>query len=320
MTSLLQYEPFVDDCSATLHHRFSEFAARGEVIDVPHWMQCYAFDVITEITVGKALGFMEKGEDVGGFMASIDKYLWYAANIGVYSELHPYIQKAMVLWSTRGRKAKGRQNLAYLAEFTQKQLEERILQQKKLDSDSVDFMTRLLLLHEENPDKMPLASLFNSCMTNIGAGSDTTAISLSSVVYHLLKYPYAMKKLREEIDSLVKRGEISDPVTFAEAQRMPYLQAVLKEALRCHPATGLPLGRVVPKGGASFAGRFFPEGTIVGVNSWVAHANTSVFGEDAHKFRPERWLESEEKSTNMERYFMAVSWRTSSLLPLVIIG
>jgi cytochrome P450 len=44
------------------------------------------------------------------------------------------------------------------------------------------------------------------------------------------------------------------------ALRMPYLQAVIKEALRMHPATGLPLGRVVPKGGSVIAGKYFAEG------------------------------------------------------------
>lgn len=41
---------------------------------------------------------------------------------------------------------------------------------------------------------------------------------------------------------------------------MSYLQAVIKEALRMHPATGLPLERVVPAGGATISGYFFPEG------------------------------------------------------------
>lgn len=46
---------------------------------------------------------------------------------------------------------------------------------------------------------------------------------------------------------------------------------------------------------------------VVGINSWVAHANTSVFGPDAKTFRPERWLESAEQSAKMERYFIPVS-------------
>lgn len=74
-----------------------------------------------------------------------------------------------------------------------------------------------------------------------------------------------------------------------------------------HPATGLPLGRVVPDGGATICGRFFPAGTVVGVNSWVAHANKDVFGQDAQVFRPERWLVEKEEYARMDRYFVSVS-------------
>lgn len=54
--------------------------------------------------------------------------------------------------------------------------------------------------------------------------------------------------LRSEIDAMAAKRKVSDPVTFREAQKMPCLQAVVKEALRMHPATGLLLGRVIPKG------------------------------------------------------------------------
>ncbi len=111
-------------------------------------------------------------------------------------------------------------------------------------------------------------------------------------------------------------------LSFQEAQKLPYLQAVIKEGLRLHPATGLPMVRVVPKGGATLAGRFFPEKvrstpraslecrslmfsqsiqTEVGVNIWVTHANKSMFGPDAEHFRPERWLEDPERAAEMNR-------------------
>jgi hypothetical protein len=45
--------------------------------------------------------------------------------------------------------------------------------------------------------------------------------------------------------------------------------------------------------GALLYRRMFPGGTIVGINAWVAHYNTSVYGLDADKWRPERWLEIE---------------------------
>lgn len=67
-------------------------------------------------------------------------------------------------------------------------------------------------------------------------------------------------QLRAEIDKMIASGEISESLTFSDTQKMPYLQAVIKEAIRVHPAAGLPLQRVVPKGGVKLAGQFFPEG------------------------------------------------------------
>ena len=92
---------------------------------------------------------------------------------------------------------------------------------------------------------------------------------------------------------------------------MPYLQAVIKEAMRLHPATGLPLWRVVPDGGAEISGQYFPAGAVIGLNTWVAHYNEDVFGADAKQFRPERWLEAEKEGgariKQMDNYYLPVS-------------
>ena len=112
-----------------------------------------------------------------------------------------------------------------------------------------------------------------ACRTNIGAGSDTTGISLSAVMYHLCRNPRTLAALRNEIDTMAAAGQISNPVSFQQAQGMPYLQAVLKEALRMHPATGFPLERVVPKGGATIAGKFFPEGVRISYPSFLNSHN-----------------------------------------------
>ena len=81
----------------------------------------------------------------------------------------------------------------------------------------------------------------------------------------------------------------------------------MKEAMRCHPVVSLPLERVVPEGGAVLCGTHLDAGTIVGINPVVLHHDRAIFGEDAAEFRPERWIESDEKDIkNMDRHLMIV--------------
>ena len=81
---------------------------------------------------------------------------------------------------------------------------------------------------------------------------------------------------------------------------MPYLQSALKEVLRMHPATGLPLWRVVSAGELQYQEHWLPPGINVGLDSWVAHYNKRVYGDDTHLFLPEQWEEA--KAENVERY------------------
>jgi len=164
-----------------------------------------------------------------------------------------------------------------------------------------------MVAKEEKPDKITDYHIFMMGLSNIIAGSDTTAASLSAILYYLLYYPDTLRKLREEIQDFQRQGKLGkDSVKFKEAQEMPYFQAVMKEALRLHPATGLPLWRVVPEGGADVSGKYFPSGTVLGINTWVAHYNDVVFGEP-HVFRPERWIEAEKQGADilkrMEAYY-----------------
>jgi cytochrome P450 len=68
-----------------------------------------------------------------------------------------------------------------------------------------------------------------------------------------------LAKLCEEIASAKEAGKVSSPITFQEARALPHLDAVIKESLRLHPAAGFTYPRVVPRGGMSLAGRYFPE-------------------------------------------------------------
>ena len=125
------------------------------------------------------------------------------------------------------------------------------------------------------------------------AGSDTTAISLRAILYYTLKSPRVHAKLLQELSTAASARGLSSPISWKESQELPYLDAVVKEALRLHPAVGLPLERIVPARGLKLSiGVFLPSSTIVGTSPWVLYRDTSIFGENVDGFIPERWLQA----------------------------
>ena len=84
-------------------------------------------------------------------------------------------------------------------------------------------------------------------------------------------------------------------------------QAVMKEGLRIHPSVGFPLERYVPEGGATICGVELSAGTTVSTSGPLIHRNKDIFGRDADKFLPERWIDSPpEQIKAMERNFLSV--------------
>jgi len=56
MSSVVNYEPFVNRCIDIFLQRFDEFADRKQAFNLGHWFQCYAFDVIGDISFGQRFG------------------------------------------------------------------------------------------------------------------------------------------------------------------------------------------------------------------------------------------------------------------------
>jgi cytochrome P450 len=96
-----------------------------------------------------------------------------------------------------------------------------------------------------------------------------------------------------ELTRAVEEEGLQWPITYADACKLDYFQACLKEALRLHSAVPWTLPRVVPVGGAVLCGHFFPAGTEVAMSPFVVHRRTEAFGPDARTYRPERWLDAD---------------------------
>ncbi|KAF2451822.1 putative P450 monooxygenase [Karstenula rhodostoma CBS 690.94] len=304
MSGLLSYEAYVDDCTDVFTRRLGELAG-GQAVDMGRWFQCYAFDVIGAITYGKRFGFLDEGKDLGNTMRALDRSMLYSTLVGIYASLHPYLYPLLERLPSSG--AAGR---AYLMRFASAALAQRRGERargrkERRVGEPEDFVDRMLDMQEAKAGVTDY-HVFALTMSNIVAGADTTALSVSSVLYHLIRTPGALEKLRAEIEENVREGKCTpDRMTFKASQEMPYLQACIKEGLRLHPGTGLPLWRVVNEGGATISGRYFPAGAEVGINTWVAHYDADIWGSDVSVFRPERWFEADaEQLKVMEAHYI----------------
>lgn len=65
MSSVLDSEQYVNQCSKLFMQRLGEMADAGKPLDLGHWLQMYAFDVVTELFYGKSFGLMQEKNDFG---------------------------------------------------------------------------------------------------------------------------------------------------------------------------------------------------------------------------------------------------------------
>jgi cytochrome P450 len=146
---------------------------------------------LTYSQLNKRFGFLDEGKDKWGLLEALHAYLQYLAHVGIFAEFHPFLFRMFQKIGSSGGSA--------LRDFTTKQVMERLDQLKlgKLEEEGSgqDFLTKTLRMHNEKPEEFTMAAVFGTCLTNIGAGSDTTSVSLAGIFYHLIKTPETMSKV-----------------------------------------------------------------------------------------------------------------------------
>lgn len=119
------------------------------------------------------------------------------------------------------------------------------------------------------------------------AGHETTAVWLSSTWLALAEHPDVDARVHAELrDALGDRT-----VRLTDAERLPYLRAVMEETLRLAPPVW-GLGRRATRERRLGPYRL-PRGTIVSIQPHAQHRDPRCWP-DAELFRPERWLEMAE--------------------------
>ncbi|KAL6657924.1 hypothetical protein ACP70R_005704 [Stipagrostis hirtigluma subsp. patula] len=152
-----------------------------------------------------------------------------------------------------------------------------------------DMVDQLLRLADDTDMEVPITrdGIKAFVLDSIAAGTDTSAVTVEWALSELLRNPTALAMATEELDRVVGRDRLA---TEADASSLPFIQAVVKETMRLHPAAPLLSPRMCRED-ASVGGYDIPAGTCVAVNAWAIGRDPAEW-DSPGEFRPERFIDS----------------------------
>ncbi|KAF9508801.1 hypothetical protein BS47DRAFT_207417 [Hydnum rufescens UP504] len=295
LNSMIKLEEYVNPC---VHNLLKIFDTRIEAsdndrasVDMSKFLHFYSMDVIGELGFGHDFDLLRSGTDAKNFLDATRTATAFASVASVIPSPWPkhltYIGLSILF-------AKHSPRAIFMRAF--KLVSARYAQTSPAGEDGAsgrqDMLAQFIALKYPGTNTpWSVHEVMIECGNILTAGSDTTAVLLSAFFYLLLKHPRVYEKLQIEIDDAVAEGRLDGGgATYAQAVKLEYFQACIKETLRVIPSAGINLPRYVPEGGLALGKYAIPEGTSVGVSPFVFQRTPAVFGEDAEHTDPSAGL------------------------------
>ncbi|KAM0331277.1 hypothetical protein ACHAQA_002947 [Verticillium albo-atrum] len=266
-------------------------------LDLAVITQFLALDIVGDMTFGKPFGFLDEGEDIYGWIKWNEGFFPIASTAATLPFLASLVQK----WpfSEALPKPTDKVGLGRFIKVAEDTLDERFQPGAEPKRD----MIAQFLKHGATKQEAT-----SEALVQVVAGTDSVAVAQRMALLYVLSTPRVYNRLISEIESAAAKGDVSTPIKDAEAKKLPYLQAVIREGMRIFASQTPLLNKTVPPEGDVVAGFSLPAGTQVGMDGWGILRSTEHWGPDAGIFRPERWLEvndsrKEEMSATLEALF-----------------
>ncbi|KAJ3734035.1 cytochrome P450 [Lentinula guzmanii] len=239
-------------------------------------------DVITEYCFAESANTLTPGFDhpIQLSVRDLLKRIWIQRHFPFLNSLTSKAPQKLVRWLLPG----------YKSYVEMKNQYERQIDGLLKNPDSLSGTNHETIYHHLlNPkDQAPLSrkTLVDEAFTLVSAGSETVGGVCTVGTFYALKNPTIYRKLLEELCKAWPDKDI--PMSYMALEKLPYLTAFIKEALRFSIGVCHPLPRIV---GASteIGGYRIPSGTVVEMSPVFLHMNPDVFP-DPYTFNPDRWL------------------------------
>lgn len=171
-----------------------------------------------------------------------------------------------------------------------KQKEKIELMPESCHTSMTPVFTALLTSSKQSlpPSELSTARLTDEGLTFLGAGTVTTAQTLSNTLYYVLADPKILSTLQSEIAE-TSANLASGTTSWSALSQLPYLTAVLTEGLRLSYGVSHRLPRISPDRTLHLGEHTIPPGTPVSMTQMLLHDDPTLFANPL-EFRPERWL------------------------------
>lgn len=133
------------------------------------------------------------------------------------------------------------------------------------DTGEKDMVSLLVRARDEDGAALDADAVRDQVLVFLLAGHETTATALAFSLHLLARHPEVQRRMLEEIDSVLD-GRAAEA---ADADSLPYVGQVLKEAMRLYPSVAI-MGRRNAEA-ADVDGFHIPAGSDVYLSPWVTH-------------------------------------------------
>ena len=165
---------------------------------------------------------------------------------------------------------------------------EILLRRLESNSENTNDILQHIIRANMSLDAVDIEDVIDDYIVFLGAGMETTAITMSLTVFYLSVYPDIYKKVMTELHD-VCNGK--DYITFEDTNKLVYLEMVIKECLRMKPPISAT-GRECVKNNVTVNHHFIPKGAYIFIPQSVLQKDTRYWN-NPEVFNPDRFHPTE---------------------------